>query len=83
MEEFLKEFKIEYIFKAEEDPKDRKKTVINRRKESFLEKMIHPVFWEETKAIRDDNAIVKEGNAKNGNGRNDHGSVINQALRTK
>jgi hypothetical protein len=36
-EEFLKEVKIENIFKEEEDPKERKKTIINRRKESFLE----------------------------------------------
>jgi hypothetical protein len=84
-EEFLKEVKIENIFKEEEDPKERKKTIINRRKESFLEKKIHPVFWKGTKEIRDEEATwqwLRKGTLK----KETEGMILaaqNQALRTK
>ena len=51
-EELLKQVKKENIFKDERDPKERKKTITNRRKERFLEKRIHPVFWKGTKEAR-------------------------------
>jgi membrane-associated HD superfamily phosphohydrolase len=84
-EEFLKEVKIENIFKDEEDTKERKKTIINRRKESFLEKKIHPVFWKGTKEIRDEEATcqwLRKGTLK----RETEVMFLvaqNQALRTK
>ena len=46
--EFLKEVKKENIFKDDEDPKERKKTITNR-KERLLEKRIHLVFLERNK----------------------------------
>ncbi|CAB4011202.1 Hypothetical predicted protein [Paramuricea clavata] len=84
-EEFLQEVKIENIFKEVEDPKNRKKTIINRRKESFLEKKIHPVFWKGKKEIRDRAATgqcLKKGTLND----ETEGMILpaqNQALRTK
>jgi hypothetical protein len=83
-EEFLKEVKIENIFK-EEDPKERKKTIINRSKESFLERRYIRNFWEGTKEIRDEEATwqwLKKGTLK----KETEGMILeaqNQALRTK
>ena len=55
-EKFLKEVKIESIFKDEKDQKERKKTIRNERKERLLETRIHPVFWKGTKEVKDEDA---------------------------
>jgi hypothetical protein len=36
--------------------KRKEETIINRRKESFLEKKIHPLSWKGTKETRDEEA---------------------------
>lgn len=41
--ETKEEVKNENIFKEEQDPKEKKKSITNRRKESFREKKIRPV----------------------------------------
>ena len=83
-EEFLK-VKKESIFKDQEDPKERKKTITNWRKERFLEKRIHPLFWNGTKRVRDEEATwqwLRRRTLK----KDTEGKILavqNQALRTK
>ena len=84
-EEFLEEVKKENIFKNEEDLNEKKKTITNRRKERFLEKRIHPVFWKGIKEVRDEKATwqwFRKGSLK----KETEGMILaaqNQALKTK
>ncbi len=55
-ETFLKEVQREKIFSNKEEPNRKKITITDRRKERFLEKRLHSVFWRGAKEVRDEDA---------------------------